>query len=503
MKKFLMMLLVLAMLATVLAGCAEQGEDPEDTTEATDTQADTEQLVDEWGRDFIADNLPRELDFGKEEVKILIRSGGQYDREWFKENIEDSLDQAIYERNAYVEEELNVILTFVPLACDLSGANDTQAYNAKILNDYNGQLGSYDIVNNFAYYGITQQLTAIYANMMDTEVFPHFEFDKPWWNQKYLDTVAIGGKTQFAVGSVCLSLLDRTFVMYYNETLGESYGLSGLYDTVLAGNWTYAELYELCNTYYTDVDNLGGENEADFYVMAAKRYAESWDPYLYAFDQRLVQTKSDGTHLLYTEGFESLDAAAKKVKALFDTKGAYIHADSYKVIEMFANDQLLFAQQAIWHYPSHSAVYRDMTSEFGIVPIPKLDETQEEYLSGVGDCYNILSIPNYNDLDGEMLSAVLELMNIESYRDVYPYYYEKIMKLQYVNNSVSSQIFDMIVANISFDPGDVFACYLKDLKQTFWRNPCDTGIPVTRVNATSGATVSELIVELDDWLLGR
>lgn len=500
MKKVLVLLLALSMLLMVFAGCKNGDTNSDETIGG---EEETTPAVDEWGRDYVADSLPEGLDFEGEEVSILVRDGGQYDREWYMATPTEALDQQIYERNSYVEETLNVEFNFIPVPCDLSGSNDYNAYSNKILNDYNGQLNSYDIVNHFAYYGVSPSLTGIYANLMDEELFPYFDFEKPWWNHAYMDTVSANGQLYYTVGSVCLSVLDRMFVMYYNETLGESYQLPDMYETVLNGDWTYDMLYELCTTYYDDLDVSNTENENDFYVFAAKRWAESYDPYIYAFDQRMILTNDDGMHTLNIDGISEMDDAAKKVKALFDTQGAYIHADSAQVISMFANRQLLFAQQVVWHYPSHSATYAEMTDDFGVLPLPKYDDQQTEYKTGVGDAYNIISVPNYQNFDGEMISAVLEMMNVESYRQVYPYYYEKMMKTRYVRNAASSQVFDLLVDSITFDFGDVFSQQIDNIKHSYWRNPCDNGIPVTRVNAINGETFKELLEDLDDWYLAN
>ena len=501
MKRFMILLTVFGILLTLLAGCGKDTDDGEVTTEeVVETEGETSEY-DEWGRLHVDDGVSRELDFGNTEISLLLRAGDQYYYEWYNDKMEDAVDEAVFERNAYVSEQLGVVFNYYHLPCNESGKDlNTEQFNSAIINDRSADLGTYDIVSHFASYGAVASLMDCYVNLLDEEKLPYLDFDKPWWNAKHREAATVNDQLYFAVGHLNLSFLDRLNVIYFNIALAEAYGLPNMYELVLNGEWTYEKLYEYANTYYEDRDNSMNKNENDFYAVAGVTWTQGYDCYLQGFEQYLVQTNDDGTHTLRESSTDIWDDATDKIYALFNAEGSYLNSNSGVIVDMFANNQILFAHQVVSHNFRHNAVYRDMEDEFGILPIPKYDDNQKEYGSNVGDCYNIQSIPSYSSMNGEMLSAVLELMYAESYRDIYPYYFERILKTRYVNTEDSSKVFDLILDRAKFDYGQIYAMTIGDIVQKMWREPSYyASYSVPRLLLTYKTGFNKELQKLDEW----
>ena len=79
------------------------------------------------------------------------------------------------------------------------------------------------------------------------------------------------------------------------------------------------------------------------------------------------------------------------------------------------------------------------------MPYPKYDPKQEGYLSLVHDTAMIGGVP-ISSLNHDLVGAVLEAGGAESYRNVYPAYYETSLKVKYVRDTLSAQIVDLIKA---------------------------------------------------------
>ena len=66
---------------------------------------------------------------------------------------------------------------------------------------------------------------------------------------------------------------------------------------------------------------------------------------------------------------------------------------------------------------------RDMKSDYGIIPMPKLDENQSEYSVFCHDGSSVFALPS-TCRKADAASAVLEAMAAETYRTVTPAYFE-------------------------------------------------------------------------------
>ena len=87
---------------------------------------------------------------------------------------------------------------------------------------------------------------------------------------------------------------------------------------------------------------------------------------------------------------------------------------------------------------------RDMKEEYGILPMPKFDEKQDQYYSIANDNFSLIAVPT-TVKNPALTGAFLELMGEYSYKIVTPKYYEVAMKGKYLRDDESCQMFDIIV----------------------------------------------------------
>mgnify|MGYP002514011844 CR=1 FL=1 len=96
---------------------------------------------------------------------------------------------------------------------------------------------------------------------------------------------------------------------------------------------------------------------------------------------------------------------------------------------------------------------RDMEDSYGILPIPKYDEYQEQHASLVWmhhDC--VLGIPA-SCSNKEAISVVLEHMSYISYYDVYPIFYDTIILGKSARDQQSKEMLELVFQTRSFDAG--------------------------------------------------
>jgi hypothetical protein len=96
---------------------------------------------------------------------------------------------------------------------------------------------------------------------------------------------------------------------------------------------------------------------------------------------------------------------------------------------------------------------RASDTDFGILPFPKYDESQENYYCfGDSWCMNHIFVPITNR-HFEQTGQILEILNAESYYTVRPAYYDKSLNGKFVRDEESSEMLDIILSNkiISLD----------------------------------------------------
>jgi hypothetical protein len=96
-----------------------------------------------------------------------------------------------------------------------------------------------------------------------------------------------------------------------------------------------------------------------------------------------------------------------------------------------------------------------MDADYGILPYPKLDTAQEKYMSGAMDNYSVLGVP-ITVPDLKMASIITEALNAESYKLLYPVYYDVALKVKQMRDEDSVAMLDIIMENRNFDLATLF-----------------------------------------------
>jgi hypothetical protein len=99
---------------------------------------------------------------------------------------------------------------------------------------------------------------------------------------------------------------------------------------------------------------------------------------------------------------------------------------------------------------------RAMETDFGIIPLPKLDAQQENYYThnnphtGAG-----ISIPRSNK-NLERTGMILEDLSAESRYTLQPAYYELNLRGKFVRDDDSQEMLDIILSNTAYDIGYIY-----------------------------------------------
>lgn len=114
-----------------------------------------------------------------------------------------------------------------------------------------------------------------------------------------------------------------------------------------------------------------------------------------------------------------------------------------------------------------------MEMDFGLIPLPKVDDQQEKYATFIHGYYgSAVQIPVTNT-NLEMTGKILEDMAYQSHLYVRPAYYESTLRGKYVRDEESLDMLDYIFEHQVFDPAFYMTSFSTDLRSLCEKNSTD------------------------------
>ncbi|MBQ3126734.1 MAG: hypothetical protein IJC15_06655, partial [Clostridia bacterium] len=284
---------------------------------------------------------------------------------------------------------------------------------------------------------VTQQL------FVNANELPHINLSQPWWDHSYMEEMALGqDRVYLLAGDFCLAALEWTDVLIFNKDFYQNqFGdPNELYQKVLDGNWLLEDMHKLVSESFSDLNNNGGGDVDDRLGFVGYKLYATTDPFVYGSNVDFTIRDQDGYLKMNMTGNEKGIQLLETLNAFFWQDGVVTETgDHAGATKIFKEGRALFTGGM---YNSLDGL-RDMDQDFGLLIFPKSEADQASYHSLVHDTALIAGVP-ITSVNQDMTGAVLEALGSESYRTVYPAYYETTLKVKYVRDDISSQIVDLI-----------------------------------------------------------
>jgi hypothetical protein len=445
------LILLLTVIITVTAVSCQNTAGNTDVTSAENlTAPETTSEADE--RKSISDDLP-ERDFEGEMFRISTKSGTLYEI-YTEEEDGEILNDALYQRNRVVEERFNVEIT--PLITNADDGNTHVEFVKKTI------LASDDAFDLAATYVFTTGpiiTEGLYVNWL---TMTYNDFSKPWWINGINEKFQVSNAIYAAVGDMCLSALKLTYGVFYNKKIGENQGIDDVYQTVRDGDWTIEYFIALIKNVYNDVNGDGLRDGGDLYGFTAET-ATNLDVYTFAFNIPIIARNEEGIPELVFNSDKTIKAVEIINRLYWDGTGSYIPSDYGEPITVFKNGGAMFT--TTWLGNAFST-FRDMDDDYGILPYPKFDDSQQIYMTGAMDNYSVLGIP-ITAVNHEMISIITEALNAESYKSLFPVYYEQALQNKYARDTESIEMLNLLMAGRNFDFCTLFSSNITGMPWLF------------------------------------
>jgi len=282
------------------------------------------------------------------------------------------------------------------------------------------------------------------------------DLTQPWWDQNIVAQTSIAGRL-FAVNGD-IQILDKGAInaLLFNKQLQADYQIEDLYSLVLNGQWTLGKMLEISAQISEDLNGDGIMDDNDRYGLLY--YRDSIPAFLTGTNSFIAsKDANDIPYMTFNteKVFNALDAMYEVIydeTVAFHTMRAF--GDGGFIIEgnrMFQNNQALLKYVRMTEIEG----LRGMDTDFGILPFPKYDQAQENYLSLVNASIgSALAVPV--TANPEEAGAVLEAMAYEARYTLLPAYYEITLKGKITRDDDSEAMLNIIFSNMTYDIGGVY-----------------------------------------------
>ena len=433
MKKFLALLLVLVMVLTMLVACNDTtNPDGPQQTQGTNNPNKNPSNGDVFD---ITEILPEYLDYGKKEVTFCFREG--YGRELGLELTGNALDEEFVERTGRTEDRLNVVLALDEVEVDYTVAVATIRTNITT----NQQ--KWDIIVGWSPRIPQIPAEGLYYSLND---FDYFDSTNVWWSQSLAKELTINGRMFMATGDVSKNYMDSAHAVFFNTRIAKAMDMdySSFYKTVSEGKWTFDALLEASKNGNADLDGSGTMDGKDQYGLLIQTTR------LQAF------YAAAGVNLIPNDGETrpEFKVNVTELEQIWGKLQTLLSAPSTRFVEtqpelgddyarLFVDGQALFLVQRLTVLTDYAT---NMTDGYGVLPMPKYNEAQENYYTQLHAC-ELWGIP-IDCPDPEMSAAVMTSMGYDSHEVVLVPHFEKLLKTRYVKDSESGYMIDTIYYNI-------------------------------------------------------
>ncbi len=437
--KILALILALVMMLPLVLACKDNSTSEDGADSTTAQQGGPGGTVDT--SDQAVSKLPS-MDWNGETFDILGRDGGSYvmfhNFEIWRESMPgDVVGDAVFTRNETLKKKYNFEVTE-----ELVSNTYTEIQTL-----YDAQDDIYDLV---IYRPINVQAHASAGYLLDLNSadMQYINFEHPSWNDHTNEQLTIAGRLFYTSSDFLLQDKSRTFCMFYNRELARANSLGYLEDLVKNNTWTLETVNNIVHDFAVELDGLSGHSPQDGFGIATTG-TSSFAAFCYGAGFRLSQNTDGYPTLVEPSTFELgiIDAVGKFAfdNTVWYEPGFYKESDS----TVFCNGNTLL--YSVFPSVLESAMNEKCTFEFGSIPYPKYDASQERYLTQINvENGSLFAIP-YTVADPAMVSFFLQAITEESTNTSYTAFIDTKCKIQDVYDERSAEMLDLTLQNVAYD----------------------------------------------------
>lgn len=447
--KIISLLLCVVMLASVFAGCANgdnEGDEGQSNSSATGGTEDGTKSEVDLAIEEIEKNA---TDMSDQSFYILARDGIE-ESFYIESDSSDPLDQGVFERNIAFQDAFGIEVQVKTLP-DAEYA-DALSQDVRANKEFTLSFGHTDNAITYAQSGLLYNFLSM----------PHLNLKASWWD-KGTASFNIADSVWFMNGSFNTDDDDCTYVLLFNKKLYNNYFAGAektFYDVVNDKEWTL----DYFNTVTQNVSTENGDGKWD--ENDTYGFVTTWEygtTFFYGSGLNyVICEEGKDPYIAFEEGsMEKASQLLDKVLDIYYTNNATYWAPGGEEklgLTAFTEGRALFYGEVVSYIQEANST---MTDDFGVLPIPKYDTAQENYITWTHGISSSMTIVNHVE-DADKLGTLIEAFAVYSAKYVTPAYYDTVLQRKAIRDEESGPMLDLIFAGRTYD----LAMYMGNLGLT-------------------------------------
>ena len=433
------MLALLCISPAVLASCGDAAPGTTDTAAVTQAVSDVVETEAADPREAYASVAPAVEDFGGYEYRmsVLVDNDVVFHQVayWSEGENGDTLNDAVYKRNLAVEEAYNIKTSLI----ELPDTNATVRKNIQAADDFSDIIFPSNIGELMS---LAQQ-----GCFLDLNQVEELQLTQPWWDQRIQD-LAIHGRLFCATGDISIRDELREMAVLYNKTLYSQFDYPDPYELVANNKWTWETMASMIRDVAKDVNGDGDMTVADQYGLISENIA-GWYLFLASgrdsigYDGKTYTSdiEDPAIYNIFEDVFEVLCDKQSVIIMDDGTHEKHLTTEGIwpEATKIFSENRALFRTGTF----GDTVDLRDMKTDFGVLPIPKIDAAQDSYYCMTHVDIMPLVIPT--TVPDEHKTALLtEALAFESMFTLTPSFYEVFLDEKILRDEKSKEMIDIL-----------------------------------------------------------
>ena len=414
-------MLCLSILCCAFAACSNGDDDEVKRPPTTTKEVETEEYTFE------------DLDFNGEKFVILSPMEDESDNfsDHYIDNDEmigEPMNDAVVRRNTMVEEKYHVDIQQIDKGTVYAGeANRSGTVDFDLVYDWGIRL-------------VWQVMDGVYY---DLHSIPGINLERDYWAPSTHDDLTIADKMYIWTSDISMNRIGYAGFVAFNKQLLDNFNIEYPYELVKRNEWTDDKYIEMFSQIAIDVNGDSDWGTKDIYGTAGCSVGgiinDSGLPRTYALKDHdtgryTVNVYSEKMQQIYNQYKNVLDSSNHSIARL-GWEDWIKGRDISKYDNQFQAGRVISFCEGHYAFSGTSMSYlsewvgEGMDFQFGVVPNPKYEASQDGYYHYIDNCAPMFSIPRQrSDADFEKIGVILEYMNYESTQTLLPAYYEQTIK---------------------------------------------------------------------------
>lgn len=429
MLKKILTIIISSALVLTFASCASE-EKGNKTSVSGETETSTNNTEETNLDQMLTDDY-----YDGYNYRMLVRKG-YTSTQYLEEDSEDIVESAIFKRNKEVESKYGITIS---VSESSTNGAETDALNSILAGD-----DAYDIIFAHSRSVFTYAVQGAAYNINDISTI---NLENPWWSPDIRNSCNINGNVFVLDGDFSTGGLSNSMVLFFNKRIFDELGFEYPYEMVREGDWTFDEFAYLAKKGAKDLDGDGIMNpEIDQYGFVSGEW-EMPIGILYTGGQRIYSKDDEGRLELSLYTNKTVDIY-DEFFSLMNNSACFIPLEGvYKGKQHFGEGRAMMQAATLGAAQS----YRAMDDDFGILPYPKFDES-DDYSSIINGHASMAVIP-ITVSDVERTGAITEALSAYGREYVIPAFYDVSLKTKAARDDDSGEMMDIIREKTIFDIG--------------------------------------------------